>query len=88
MALLVLLALCDLPGVRNAVVTFTGNITTDFHTDYFSLTDTRDLFVESGFDIREVVFSYDRASDTGYFGAWLLVRGLGAGPGRRVLAPT
>jgi hypothetical protein len=36
-----LVASCGLPGVRNAVVTFTGDITVDFTTDYFSLPDRK-----------------------------------------------
>ena len=68
------LVLAQLAIVRNAVISFTGNITRDFTTDYFTLPDRRELQDPCGFDILDVVFSYDKASDTGYFGErlWLV----------------
>jgi hypothetical protein len=59
------------------VVTFTGNIAADFTGDYFSLLDGVDLLqtLGSGFDVREVVFAYDkvwkdRVHEPGHTLAW------------------
>ena len=71
-ALVALTIFAQLAFVRNAVITFTGNITRDFTTDYFSLPDRKELSPDCGFDVLDVVFSYDHVSDTGYFGERLL----------------
>ncbi len=59
----------QLAVVRSAVITFTGDAATDFNTaDSFTLPDPHDIFPNSGIDVLAIHFSYDEASDTGYFG--------------------
>lgn len=82
MTLVVLAAACAGVVVRADVITFTGSVTADFAgSDSLlytrapgSVTDPDTVAPDggpgpSGFDVIQVRFAYDIASDVGYFGA-------------------
>ena len=69
-ALVATLLLLRLALVRNALINFSGNIATDFWPyDSFTLPDKVDFLTPCGFDVLNVSFSYDQATDTGFFGS-------------------